>query len=303
MLAVELEWYGLRFMGAVLTKRGTAFQDFFSELMEAAHAQDFQRIRPYGNKGDLKCDGYLASKGQVFQVYAPRETKLAAMLTKIDADFAGAKTHWKDQMKIWTFVHNDDEGLPADVVQKIDGLHKKHVKKLAVETLGVDGLKTIALGLTPKKLTLMFGRPPNIRDFEALSFEPVARVLAAIRAREPMPTESIEPVSPAKLEANKLSKTVADYLKLGRHRERLVQDYFEQHPNPMFGEEVASAFREEYRRRKDDGLDPNEIFAALQAFAGGTSRGDSEHEAAVLAVLSYLFERCDIFEPPADAST
>ena len=90
----------------------------------------------------------------------------------------------------------------------------------------------------------------------------------------------------------------ADYLRLGRQREHLVQQYFEKHPNPTFGEEVATAFRDEYRRLRNDALDANAIFAALQEFAGGATRGDTEHEAAVLAVISYLFERCDIFEAP-----
>lgn len=41
--------------------QGTAFQDLFADLMEQAFPGDFQRIRPYGNQGDQKCDGYLAS--------------------------------------------------------------------------------------------------------------------------------------------------------------------------------------------------------------------------------------------------
>ena len=34
-------------------------------------------------------------------------------------------------------------------------------------------------------------------------------------------------------------------------------------------------------------------------FAGGTERQDPAHEAAVLTVLAYLFEQCDIFERPS----
>ena len=73
--------------------------------------------------------------------------------------------------------------------------------------------------------------------------------------------------------------------------------------NPTLGEEIASAFRAEYGRLWRDGLDPNEVFVALQEFTGGSTRGDTEHETAVLAVLSYLFERCDIFEPPPAAAS
>jgi hypothetical protein len=148
----------------------------------------------------------------------------------------------------------------------------------------------------------MFGRPPQRHDFDQLSFEPLAKVLVTIRGRDPEPLDRIDPVSPKKLEANKLSAAAADYLRLGRQREHLVQQYFEKHPNPTFGEEVATAFRDEYHRLREDGLETSTIFVALQEFAGGSTRGDTEHEAAVLAVMSYLFERCDIFEPPQVAS-
>lgn len=39
-------------------------------------------------------------------------------------------------------------------------------------------------------------------------------------------------------------------------------------------------------------------FSELQSFTSGSTRRDPEHEAAVFAVLSYFFERCDIFEAP-----
>lgn len=51
------------------------------------------------------------------------------------------------------------------------------------------------------------------------------------------------------------------------------------------------------------GMTPDAIFGKLQEFAGGSQRGDSGHEAAVLAVLAYLFEQCDIFERPPEAAS
>ncbi|EYF04272.1 hypothetical protein [Chondromyces apiculatus] len=70
-------------------------------------------------------------------------------------------------------------------------------------------------------------------------------MLATIRAGSPTPADDILPVPLAKLEANALSNIVATYLGLGRERDRLVEQYFEKHPNPLLGEEVAAAFRAE----------------------------------------------------------
>lgn len=138
--------------------------------------------------------------------------------------------------------------------------------------------------------------PPTSLPLPFLGFEKLAEVLATIRAGAPMPPDEILPVSLTKLEANALSASVAGYLRLGRERDRLVEQYFGKHPNPVFGEEVATAFRAEYRRLRSEGLRPDHIFASLQAFGGGSTRGHAEHEAAVVAVLSYFFDRCDIFE-------
>jgi hypothetical protein len=75
--------------------QGTAFQDLFADLMELAYPRDFQRIRPYGNQGDQKCDGYLASTKAAFQVYAPRTMKQAQLSKKACGDFDGAVHHLK----------------------------------------------------------------------------------------------------------------------------------------------------------------------------------------------------------------
>ena len=292
---VELDWFTRGFDGVFLRKQGTAFQDFFADVMDAAHPDDFERVRPYGNRGDLKCDGRLRSRGLIFQAYAPREMKLAALKKKINEDFSGAKKHWTKEMQGWVLVHNDPEGLPADALKLLEDLRTQN-PTLLIDQWGCERLQQVALTMPRPSLIKHFGRPPTRKDFDVLGFERLAEVLATIRAGAPTPPDEILPVSPTKLEANALSRAVASYLGLGRERDRLVEQYFEQHPNPLFGEDVAAAFRAEYQRLRAEKLRPDHIFAALQAFAGGSTRGDAKHEAATLAVLSYLFDRCDIFE-------
>ena len=111
--------YQLKFRNAFLENEGQAFEDMFSRIMGHAFPCDFQPVRPYGRRGDLKCDGYRASDKSVFQCYAPRTTKLDAMQAKVDADFNGAVGHWGSRMERWVFVQNDDAGLPADVTQQL----------------------------------------------------------------------------------------------------------------------------------------------------------------------------------------
>ncbi len=295
---VEREWLQMRFKGAFHEKRGTAFQDWFAEIMAAAYPGDFQRVRPYGKRGDLKCDGFLRSAGGVYQSYAPRDMKLPQLLKKIADDFSGAKKNWKNEMKAWTFVHNDLEGLPADAVKAIEKLRAAN-PSLAFAELTYEGLEKLVLGLSEADRVRLFGRPPTRKDFDTVGFEQLAVVLSHLaNATGPVVDVEIKPISPKKLEANALSSVAASYLTLGRQREPLVEEYFGKHPNPSLGEDVANAFRSEYRRLRALGHDADKVFAALQDFASGNTRGALNHEAAVLSVLSYLFERCDIFEAP-----
>src|SRR5580704_1274230 len=86
---------------------GDSFQDLFSTIMEMRFPADFVRVRPWGNVGDRKNDGYLRSRRQLFQCYAPREMARAKCLNKISEDFAGALPHWRAHFDQWIFTHND----------------------------------------------------------------------------------------------------------------------------------------------------------------------------------------------------
>jgi hypothetical protein len=90
----QRSFYGLKFEVAFLREKGKAFEILFARIMGHAFPGDFEPVRPYGPRGDLKCDGYRASDGTVFQSYAPDATRLAELLLKIDEDFAGAVSHW-----------------------------------------------------------------------------------------------------------------------------------------------------------------------------------------------------------------
>jgi len=62
-----------------------------------------------------------------------------------------------------------------------------------------------------------------------------------------------------------------------------------------FPERLRRGFVEEYLKQRDSGLEGDALFVALREFAGGYS-SDFGDQAAGLAVLVYLFEKCEVFE-------
>jgi len=51
---------------------GQKFEDIFTAIINYVEP-DFQSIKPWGNIGDRKNDGYIKSKGIFFQVFSPEE--------------------------------------------------------------------------------------------------------------------------------------------------------------------------------------------------------------------------------------
>jgi hypothetical protein len=289
--------YGEKFSNAFARKKGSEFQDWFISIVNHFYGTRFQRVRPTGKNGDYKCDGYVTLEQIVFQCYAPSEYTERKLNTKITEDFSGAKEHWKGQIKKWVFVHNVIPGLGPTTTQLLNRLREEN-PDITIETWCESELRDIAMELKLHQLEAIFGFVPSMRTLDTLSYEDIAPVIAAIQTQEPYPLGSpIKPVSVEKLDKNQLPLEAAELLKIGRRKEQLVRQYFSQHNQPDFGEHVAQAFREKYGALKAIKAEPGTIFNRMHEFAGGI-QDDVKKQGAVLAILSYFFENCDIFEDP-----
>lgn len=88
-------YYEVSFRLAYVESTGESFQNLFSTIMELRYPGDFVRVRPWGNAGDHKNDGYLGSQRKLFQCFAPSEMKpIGRWLTKIEEDFTGALPYY-----------------------------------------------------------------------------------------------------------------------------------------------------------------------------------------------------------------
>lgn len=286
-------WFELDF----LKMKGDEFQDRFATVMEKRYPGDFVRVRPWGNVGDRKNDGYLRSKRTLFQVYAPNELELAKTLAKIDADFNGALPYWKQHFDVWTFVHNARNGLAPDVAHRLLTLEAANAP-LKCPHLGYEELRAEFFQLTDADIASILGFAPTQRDLTAVGHKDVQLVLNHIATVATDADTEVREVHAGKLEANALSPYVAELLRTGMYRAKVVERFFERYHDPMFGDRVARAFNSRYVALRDAGQHtPDSIFMELQEFAGGADRNPSR-QVAVLAVLAHLFETCDIFEQP-----
>ena len=293
-------WFRWRAELVLHTHKATAFQDHFNDVMEAVHGTDFIRVRPAGKVGDRKCDGYLRSADTVFQVYAPTQVVLAAWVNKVDEDFAGAKGQWQS-MRSWIFVHNQHDGLPADVAQAILKVKSENLS-LLIDQWPPKRLLELTDDLQEDRLTQLFGHPPLERDMRTLDRSDVAEAVAglALAGATWSPEEADLPVvDPRKLDYNLLSEYPRRLVTAGIAQARMVEGYFENNSDPTLRDRAGAPMKLAWLDLQRDGVIGDEAFHVLYERVAANAEGSREATAS-LALLAYLFECCDIFEnPPA----
>jgi hypothetical protein len=99
-----------------------------------------------------------------------------------------------------------------------------------------------------------------------------------------------------KIKKNNLSGSVETLITTGIIQVKQVADYVDQSPDIYFGERLKQGFVNKYEQLKnEENMYGDDLFNALFDFSCGGSH-DFTERAAGLAVLVYLFEKCDVFE-------
>lgn len=107
--------------------------------------------------------------------------------------------------------------------------------------------------------------------------------------------ESLIPLHPAeKIAKNQLSTSVDINIRMGSAQFPLVKSFINDFPDIQFSERLKNIFVHQYRELKTE-LTGDELFYALWDFACGNT-SEFKYRAAGLAVLTYFFQQCDVFE-------
>ncbi len=152
--------------------------------------------------------------------------------------------------------------------------------------------------ITGTVLALRASRDDISEEMMHITFAEVQVITSYIIDQPSRPGTNFENTDIAeKLVRNGLSSRIHDYLTLGLSKVRLVREYIE-HMSTLdikFPERVKAGFVNEYNRLTAKGTEQDDLFDALLMFATNGSR-ELIRQAAALAVLTYLFEKCEVFE-------
>ncbi|WP_373533047.1 ABC-three component system protein [Vampirovibrio sp.] len=302
VLSPEQRWqYKLSLNLKVRSSYGTQFQDFFSTVMEKAHGTDFVRVRPFGSLGDKGCDGYLQSKGQVFQCYGKLEDatiNVAKIVAKLESDYALACNHLETILREWHFGHNLVSGLPTEVVLKIEAM-RKDFPHHQFGLIGPEALEIYVFQLSIYDLYELLGPAATAQDSRNLQMEDVQVLIDTLISKiddGPAPVEEIKPVPREKLIFNNLPQHWIHLISQGLQNAPYVKHYIGQNHDPEIGEKLATIFNERYKSLKLQKIQPGEIMDQLYEHITGIGSVTAQRQVAAHALLAHLFESCDIFE-------
>jgi len=111
------------FENRILKADKQAFEDLFTEIMNYKEP-DFQSIKPWGNIGDRKNDGYIKSRGIFYQVYAPEDIRKSYpnVIKKIKTDFNGLMKQWSNVREFYFVINDKYKGVNADSEQLLQDI-------------------------------------------------------------------------------------------------------------------------------------------------------------------------------------
>ena len=136
-----------------------------------------------------------------------------------------------------------------------------------------------------------------VREIPNVDFRELDIIANAIASTSKPATQDLTLTAPlAKIQKNNLTESQLE-LTMGLSKAHEVAQYVDYMAamDSTFPERLTAGFVNEYVRLQAAGLSGNLLFDELLMFAGG-STGNFKRKAAGLIVLTYLFERCEIFE-------
>lgn len=293
------------FVRAILRRRfdddlyTNAFERFFQRVM-CARYPDFVDVRTHGRLGDIGADGLGLHDGKLYACYAPEIPDAAEVRKKFRSDLEKAIDKRGGQFDTFVFVHNDLRGVHPELSIMLSEAKQDH-QHLRFEQRGPQHIYRELCRLERNEIEDLLGCEIPVSDrvysIGLDDLEPLLTHLIAQRRQVTSPVPARE-VPPDKLDYNGLINEDRDEIVSAMRFTPLVDLYYQQRRDVTERDEVALGFSAYYQEIKTGAADAAHVLWKLQEYVAGNARARPEKERAVIVVLAYFFETCDIFEEP-----
>jgi hypothetical protein len=299
---IAIKFFKLR----ILESEGKSFEDLFTQVMRATYP-DFVQVKPQGRFGDRKNDGFIPNQGAFYQVYAPENLASAEdrAIQKLKEDFGGLKDYWPSigyKLKTFNYVINDKfKGIPVNVTQSLYQLRTSN-PTIQFAVKDANWLVELFRRLDDEYMNDIVGYIPSAQC-EIVSLDMLNEAIEYIMKA---PVEDVKPFIPSnpdmiqKITFNGLTECVKLLLCSKLINVGAIDDYFT-NQGVYSKDELRNHFNTFYLEARKEvnssGGTPDDIFFRILDKALFANRTKAVME-AVLSLMAYYFECCDIFESP-----
>jgi len=303
----EMEIARCQFIVKLVTSDGQKFEDLFSEVLGLSNT-NFRPVKPQGSLGDRKNDGFDNVKGTYYQVYAPENLKLrqADALKKLKTDFLGLYNFWEKNngfiIKSFYYVLNDKyKGAFPETEVALNELKQIYKDKL-FDLFLCKHLEDVFLQLSIKDMCRVIGFIPSKDKVGKVDYSVLKQVvdyllenMAPYSSNESYPTD---PNFELKIKFNNLGNVPSGLLNIANIQRGKVEDYFK--INSTFAKKrLQKKFSELYKEAlKIFDLKTQADLIFFYILEKSFPKQDKLTQDAVLVLMAYYFEACDIFEEP-----
>lgn len=304
--------YRTLFENRLLKSDGNEFEKLCSQILKYTHGKNFTQIRPYGNLGDRKNDGYLHKEGIFFQIYGPetleKQETINRAISKLKKDFVLLKGHvdqklWP-KMKEFNYIINDKgNGTPLKLAEHRDQLSES--EKLAINILTNDDIKKMFFKLSDEEKNDIIGSYiPSELPKDIINLAALKEVIEYLVKRDPILPPSkeklIAPNFEEKIKFNKISLNHTRLLKQAEYQLGYIEEFLDASQDDNILAILRDKFSELYNESKtlhsiDTSKQFEYIYTSCLSGKTGTDVGLS-----ILSLMSYFFSSCDIFEEPLE---
>jgi hypothetical protein len=287
----------IQFQNKIYRCDGQAFEDLFTEVMNYA-VKDFQSIKPWGNIGDRKNDGYIKSEGTFFQVYSPEDIKKSYVesVKKLHRDFNGLIKQWAPVNKFYFVINDKYKGVNADCEQAIQDIQEKH--QLAdAKILTAKDIENIVFELDDDQIFKIVGYlpdPSNLRDVDYSILNEVISHIMNIPLEKRNKSNLKLPDWDEKIQFNNLSSTIAEYLNNASIHLASLEEYLSHHSN-FVADALRDKLNEVYQIEKETRCGDELFMAIVNELSPKMAH---IYQETVIIIMAKYFETCDIFEEP-----
>jgi hypothetical protein len=283
------------FQNKILKADGQAFEDIFTDIMNYAEA-DFRSIKPWGNIGDKKNDGYIKSKGAYYQVYAPEDIRKSYTdaVSKLKTDFNGLKAQWTSINEFYFVVNDKYKGVNANCEETIQEIKETHNLSKAGFLTAKD-LENILFTLADDQILLITGSIPDPANIKQLDYSVLNEVIGYIMRLPLNQGDKPKIVLPAwdeKIKFNGLSEPVSQLLNHGYFQLNTLDEYLRNNSD-FLADSLRDKMNEVYLQEKVNNSGDSLFWVIVDR---ASPKAECMYQTSVIVIMSKYFETCDIFE-------